>query len=192
MASLFQSHLVLAHHYWEQCLLPGDIAIDATCGNGHDTLRLARLGVGKLYACDVQQEALTATQELLATKLTGEELQRIVYVHGSHASFPEEIIPGSVKLIVYNLGYLPGGDKQLTTQVATTLASIRHAQRLLTAEGVISITCYPGHAEGALEEDALLAFAAALPLAEWVCCHHRWLNRNRGPSLLLLQSKVRV
>lgn len=181
--ALFQSHLDLAHNYWSTLLSPEDTAIDATCGNGYDAAFLAALGV-RLYALDIQQEALDEAQRKIESlKISS----RVTLLKRCHSQFPEEIAFQSVKLIVYNLGYLPGGNKTLTTQVGTTLESMRQAQQLLTPGGAISITCYPGHAEGKLEEAQLLLFAQTLDAKSWSCCYHSWVNRRNSPSLLLLQ-----
>jgi hypothetical protein len=189
--ALFQSHLDLAHCYWQNLLSSGEIVIDATCGNGHDTLKLAQLtlvsGSGKLYACDIQATAIETTRHYLLTHLSPQQFNRIEFVLGCHSQFPPSLHPGTVKLIVYNLGYLPGSQKQLTTTVATTWQSITQAQELITPGGAISITCYPGHPEGAAEEEALLDYLSQLSPSQWSCCHHRWINRRQAPSLLLLQ-----
>lgn len=188
---LFQSHIDLAHHHWSALIKKGDLVIDATCGNGHDALILAKLTLdeasGRLVVMDLQKEALQQGQERLQHSLSKEQCQRIEYVAGCHSSFPNTIGEGMVQLIVYNLGYLPGGDKAKTTTTSSTLKSLQNALALISPGGAISITCYPGHTEGAAEEAALLAFAATLSPTQWSCCHHRWLNRNASPSLLLMQ-----
>lgn len=182
--SLFQSHLDLAHSYWERIVQPGDLVIDATCGNGRDTLKLCQLALpkGHVYALDIQKEALEAAKNYLL-----EYLSEIQFILGCHSVFPAEIKPLSVKLIVYNLGYLPGGNKTVTTQLDTTLESLRQAMSLVMPGGAISLTCYPGHAEGAKEEKAILDYVSTLSPQEWSVCHHRWINRHEAPSLLLLQ-----
>lgn len=189
---LFSSHLDLAHHYWRRLLSPGDTAIDATCGNGHDTLAIAKLLEGdgeneiRLIAIDIQEKAIEATKSLLSQQLK----RNIRFIHGSHAKFPDDIEPQSVALIIYNLGYLPGGDKTKTTLTSSTLESLGNALPLIKAGGAISITCYPGHEEGKAEEEKVLAFASALDPRIWSCCHHRWLNRRDAPSLLLIQKTI--
>ena len=189
--SLFQSHIDLAHHYWRQILRPGDIALDATCGNGHDTLFLSECVLtpdsGCLYSIDVQENAILSAKEKLEGYLSQEQLHRVKFFRQCHSTFPAEIQPESVKCIVYNLGYLPKGDKALTTKVETTLQSVTQAMTLLIKGGVISITCYPGHDEGAVEEKALLYFSKELDPKQWSCCYHQWLNRTQSPSLLLFQ-----
>lgn len=162
-------HLPLAHSLWKGLLHPGDLAVDATCGNGHDTLALATLGA-EVIGLDIQPEALTQTRLRLGSR------PATLLLH-SHAPFPP--LPRAPRLVVYNLGYLPGGDKSRTTQTETTLASVQEAYSLLAPDGALSITCYPGHPEGAREEAALMAWAAPLNGE-----HFRWPERVRSPSLL--------
>lgn len=188
---LFQSHLDLARQYREKILLPGDIAVDATCGNGKDTLTLARLALtnnsGTLYAYDIQPDAIAAAQEYVHRHTSPEVFARIRFLLSDHTEFSSDIIPGSVKLLVYNLGYLPGGDKNITTKATSTIASLLSAVPLIAPHGAISITCYPGHPEGLVEEAQITQWASTLDPTEWSSCRHQWLNRRAAPSLLLLQ-----
>jgi len=188
--SLFQSHLDLAHSYWKQLVCEGDIVVDATCGNGKDTHFLCTLTLnspeGIVYAFDRQENAIANTR-LLIHSLLQKQLGRCILEKRCHSSFPEEIKPGTVKLIVYNLGYLPGGCKNEVTQVGTTLQSIEKAQELIMPGGSISITCYPGHPEGKKEEEAILKSISLLSPQKWSACQHCWVNRKDAPSLILLQ-----
>lgn len=190
MPNPYKPHIEIAHAIWLSLVQPGDLVIDATCGNGHDTLYLAQIALksptGMLYGLDVQPDAIFKTRSLLETHLTSEALKRIKLIVGCHSQFPEEIVPNSIKLIVYNLGYLPGGVKSLTTSVDTTLKSLEHAMRLIQVGGLICITCYPGHEAGKEEEAALINFTATLNPRQWNCSHQRWVNRLNSPSLLLL------
>ncbi len=190
---LFQSHLDLAHSYWSKIVLIGDTVIDATCGNGHDTLKLCQLALssdkGKVYSIDIQGEAIKSADLFLATHLSSDLRKRVVLEQRCHSTFPECIHPQEVRLIVYNLGYLPGGDKSKTTETLTTLQSLRKAEELLQPGGVISLTCYPGHSEGAKEQEAILDYVSQLSPKEWSCCQHQWLNRQQSPRLLLIQKK---
>lgn len=188
------THLALGHQYWKNLVTIGDTVIDATCGNGHDTLALASLCLsassGNLFAIDINPKAIELTKQRLEEQLSHEILSRIHLINCCHSHFPEEIQQGSVKLIVYNLGYLPGShDKSKTTQTEITLNSIQIALTLLQKNGLLSITCYPGHLEGQREQQHLLSFAATLNPKDWICCHHQWMNRNQAPSLLILQKK---
>lgn len=192
---LFQSHLDLVYSYWQKLVQTGDTIIDATCGNGLDTLKLAQLCLGKekgwLYAIDILPKAIDLTQTHLRNMLDETILQRVRFVEGCHSNFPEEIQPESVKLIVYNLGYLPGGgDKTRTTMLETTLESVEKGMTLIQPGGAISLTLYPGHPEGRREEENIISFAKELDPLLWNCCHHQWPNRQKSPSLLLLQRKL--
>lgn len=174
---IFNSPLDLAHSHWEKVAFEGAYAIDATCGNGHDTAFLAGIFTG-VIAIDLQSEAIVSSR-----KQTGSAL----YFCQCHSSFPPIAYEKPISLIVYNLGYLPGGDKRVTTLYPTTLASVKKGLELILPGGLISITCYPGHPEGAVEEAILLEFARKLDPEVWSASHLTWTNRNKGPSLLLLQ-----
>lgn len=181
-----KSHLELAHSYWRKIVQPQDLVIDATCGNGHDTLLLCQLASeGIVHAFDIQIAAINNTKALLQKSLT--KSPEVIFHQSCHSHFPEEIKPRTVKLIVYNLGYLPGGNKQLTSLCSTTMSSFKAAQELVCQGGMISITCYPGHEEGQREEIELLRYCEQLPPHLWNCCYHRWPNRHLAPSLLLIQ-----
>ncbi|HET6423373.1 MAG TPA: class I SAM-dependent methyltransferase [Planctomycetaceae bacterium] len=127
----------------------GDIVIDATAGNGHDALFLARtVGPrGKVYAFDIQREALDRT----AARLAEAGISHVQLVHGDHAHLRDLVEPqhhGEIAAVMFNLGYLPRGDKTIITRAASTIAAIQAAMRLLRDGGTITILAYPGHAGG--------------------------------------------
>ncbi len=189
---LFRSHLDLAHGYWKQLIQKGDWVIDATCGNGHDSLILASLiEEGGVIGLDIQEIALQKTRQLLNTHLPEEKIPSIHLFQQSHLSFPSLAYQHPIRVVVYNLGYLPGGNKSLTTQTETTLPSIDAALQLLQPGGILSITCYPGHPEGAREETALISQLSHLKSSEWNVCHHTFSNRLAAPSLILVQKTVK-
>jgi hypothetical protein len=178
--SPFSPHLKLAKEYWREHLKSSDLAIDATCGNGNDTLFLTELCT--VIGLDIQVEALQNTEALLARSERRAILHRL-----SHEEIDRLPLPHSPHLIVYNLGYLPKGDKSITTQTKTTLISVQKSLELLAPGGALSITCYPGHEEGEKEEKALEEWATLLPSDRWLVAHHKWLNRKKAPSLLWIQ-----
>lgn len=182
---LFTSHLDLAHQKWAQIAQKGFWAIDATCGNGHDTAYLAGLFSG-VVALDIQQVAIDHT------KSRCEGLNSVHFFLQSHETFPQMAHDNPIMLIVYNLGYLPGGKKSETTLTSTTMQSVASGLKLLQPGGLMSITCYPGHGEGAKEEIALLQYAKNLDPRLWSVCHHRFVNRLKSPSLLLLQKSNHI
>jgi hypothetical protein len=175
----------VAHAIWQNFLSPYDTVIDATCGNGKDTCALAKcVPQGKVLSFDIQEKALENTKKLL---LAYQLEKRVELFLISHDAFPSSLLPGSIRLVVYNLGYLPGGNKKLTTLASSTMRSITLAQHLLAAEGLISIMLYPGHPEGAVEKKLLLDTVNKLSTALWEVCHLEWSNRANSPSLLLLR-----
>ncbi|HSX37447.1 MAG TPA: class I SAM-dependent methyltransferase [Chlamydiales bacterium] len=177
-------HLKLAKWYWEKQLRQGDVAIDATAGNGHDTLFLAQLGLSSLFSLDIQHSAIQKTEALLKENLTEQEFEKVTLCQRSHDDLKKISLSKAPNLIVYNLGYLPGGDKNIHTRVESTLSSVQSALSILDGKGALSITCYPGHEEGMKEERELLRFKAALSTEKWETIHHFRPNRPQSPSLL--------
>jgi hypothetical protein len=148
-ASLLQQ----AHAILQTQLNNGDIAIDATAGNGHDSLFLVQqvMPDGLVYCFDIQQAAIAATHNRL---FTADLRQFALLIQHSHAQMSEDIAPehhGKIKAIMFNLGYLPHGDKTLITQTDSTLLALNAAAELLAPEGIISILAYPGHQGGDME-----------------------------------------
>jgi len=176
---------MMAHDYWKNLVRPGDTLIDATLGNGQDTVFLAQLlkGKGSLIGYDIQLEALENTRKRLE-ELPDIISETVTLKLKSHTQLEEN----QIKLIVYNLGYLPGGNKEITTLTESTLLSLQKALARLAPGGAISITCYPGHQEGQREETALKDFLHTLPSSKWCVCYHQWLNRPLAPSLIWLNA----
>lgn len=187
---LFTTPLDLAHKHWKSLLQKGDTVIDATLGNGKDALVLcsilADLGEGKIIGFDIQEKAVGASSLLLKEKIP-HFIENVELFTRSHKTFPETIKPGTVKLIVYNLGYLPGGDKRLTTQSEETICSLENALPLLTAGGCLCVTCYPGHDEGKKEYAAVVSFMEGLDTQTYCVCAHQFLNRKDSPVMILVQ-----
>lgn len=174
--------MVLAHELWRHLVLPHDLVIDATAGNGRDTLMLAQLVTeGKVIAFDIQEEAIMKTHQRLKE---ADLLHRVELYTQSHETFPLVLNIQSIRLIVYNLGYLPGSDKQIKTNATTSLLSLKAALPLIMPGGAISMTFYPGHNEGQEEQKILLNFVKELPPSEWMVTHIDWHNRSCAPSLL--------
>ncbi|MBS0615463.1 MAG: methyltransferase domain-containing protein [Verrucomicrobia bacterium] len=148
-----KAHLELAHEYWRRHLQPDDTAIDATCGNGKDLAYLATLlPEGKIFALDIQLEALDAARKNAPNS--------IIFLHQCHSVLPED---PDLRLIVYNLGYLPGGNKAITTRTQTTLQSAKLGLERLKTGGALSFVCYP-HEEGKREREVLLEWTKEAPV----------------------------
>lgn len=182
--ALFDSPLDLAFSFWKSCLKPEDRVIDATLGHGYDALKLLSLiPNGFLYGLDIQQAAVDSTQEKLKPLYSNYQLY-----HQCHSSFPEEA--NQIKLIVYNLGYLPKSDKLIKTQTLSTIKSLDEALKRLAPGGVISVMCYVGHVEGKQEEAAILTWAQSLDKTDVLISAHPLVNRELAPVLYLIQKKL--
>lgn len=163
-----QAHELLALH------MRGSLAIDATAGNGHDTLFLAQLvgPAGTVWAFDIQPEALRKTVLKLEEQGISVELRLksaspsvpkegcscVIAIEADHAAMAAHIpaeVCGHVSAVMFNLGYLPGADKSCITMTASTLAALNAAWELLAPEGVLSVVVYPGHPGGREEAEAV-------------------------------------
>ena len=186
---LFQTPLQLAHHIWNLLLKEEDCVIDATCGNGKDSLVLASLlsqkKGSKLICIDIQEQALLNTKGLLQEKAP-QFFPKIEFLLGSHETLPA----ASPKLIVYNLGYLPKGDKTVTTQVESTVLSVQNALKILLPGGALSIMCYPGHPEGLKEQIVLKKLLNNLHPTSFSVTYCEWSNRTASPCLFIAQKSL--
>lgn len=185
---LFSSHKItnLAHHAVTPVLRSGDRAVDATAGNGYDTVYLAeKTGPsGHVYAFDVQREALDRVAEKLSKR--GLDKQ-VTLINEGHEKMAERI-SGQVSVIMYNLGYLPGSSSEITTSFENVLESIQQGLTMLRPGGIISVVLYPGHEDGRLEKAGLLPFFEQLASSEYTALHYNYLNRlNNPPELVIVQ-----
>ena len=138
----------------------GERVVDATVGNGHDTLFLARLvgADGVVTGFDVQAEALERVRQRLAADSVSAE---VVLLAASHERLAEHVTPG-VAAVMFNLGWLPGGDHALTTAADSTVRAVEAAWHLLRTGGMLTVVAYPGHPGGAAEATAVEEWAARL------------------------------
>ena len=164
----------------------GDLTIDATAGNGHDTLFLAKeVGEsGTVLAFDIQAGAIEATRG----RLEEEGVQgRVSLFQKSHSKISDHAAPGSVKAIIFNLGFLPNADRSLTTQTPETLQALHAACGLLKPGGILATICYPGHPEGIEESTAVEAFFHSLPNHR-VARYSLVATKSAAPFLLLARN----
>lgn len=170
-------------------LRPGDRVVDATMGNGHDTLTLCQLvgEEGHVYAFDVQAQAVESTRQRL--KEAGME-QRATLFHMGHEHMAEQV-EGPVQAVMFNLGWLPGGYKTVTTRWPTTRQAVESALSLLMPGGVCVICVYPGHAAGDEERQNLQALLSALRPQQYNALAHRFLNAGPGaPECYIIQKQA--
>lgn len=142
-----------AHKSIQPYLSERSISIDATMGNGHDTLFLAKHSA-KVYAFDIQEKAITATRTRLEKNNC---MDNVSLIHAGHETMPEHIKPGEkADVIMFNLGYLPHADISIITQEKNTITALNYAIKRLSAKGIISIIAYPGHPGGQSELQAII------------------------------------
>jgi predicted methyltransferase len=188
----FVSILNYAHQLISQSIQQDDIVIDATMGNGNDTLFLRELvGVhGKVYGFDIQQKALEKTSERVTEKF--DDASNVVFFQQTHADMLKcipQINHGSVSAIMFNLGYLPGSDHSLVTRAESTLLALEAALYLLIKGGLITIIIYPGHPGGHEEADQVRAWANQLPQNSFQVLLYQFLNQRNDPPFLIAVRK---
>ena len=176
----------LAADYMRSVIREGDSVVDATMGNGKDTLFLCGLvgESGHVYAFDVQEEAVRRTRERI-----GEAgfAARTTLIHAGHETMSQHV-PAGVRAIMFNLGWLPGAQHIVTTKTNTTLEAVQAAVALIAPGGIVTVCIYPGHEEGARELHALLEYAKGLCVRAYNVLHHHFLNAADGtPQLILIQ-----
>ena len=164
----------------------GDIAIDATAGNGWDTAFLLKCvaPAGRVYAIDVQPQALEKTRERISTLAGHENVELICGSHAGLAGLVPDRYRGRIQAVMFNLGYLPHGDHAMITAARSTLAALNAARDILAPDGAISILAYPGH-PGGLEETH--AVAGWVERSAMRVAHHE--HTPVGPVLWLLRPK---
>ncbi|KAK8457444.1 hypothetical protein SEVIR_3G187900v4 [Setaria viridis] len=181
---------------WRSIVRKGDTVVDATCGNGNDTLALLKMvaderAQGCVYGMDIQDSAIESTSSFLKMAVDDDHQRELVKLFPICHSRMEEIVPkdAPVRLVAFNLGYLPGGDKTLITVPRTTELALQAASRILSSGGLISVLVYIGHPGGRDELDVVESFASSLPLDTWASCKLQMVNRPVAPVLILLNKK---
>ena len=188
MSFELRSARFLARDALERAVQPGDSVVDATMGNGHDTLFLAeQVGPeGHVYAFDIQEEALTSTRAHLVSLGCPENY---TLIHASHHRILE-FVKESPKAVMFNLGYLPGsGKKQVTTLRETTMGAVRDALSILSGDGILLVAIYPGHEEGRLEGEMLGEYFATLDRRLICCSCFKIVNSPTSPYFYVVEKK---
>jgi len=181
-----------AHAIIRQVVRPGDIAVDATAGNGHDTRFLAELvgETGLVFAIDIQAEALHRTASLLS----GEESSRVHLAERDHAEL-KSVVPeshhGRIAAVMFNLGYLPGGNRSIATQADSTRQAVRSALAILQPGGVLSVIAYSGHSGGADEALAVEDLFRELSPVEFETSRHSAASESvSAPCLFVVTKRI--
>lgn len=164
----------------------GGTVVDFTMGNGHDTLWLSRAvgEEGHVFAFDIQAQALESTRSLLDEN-GAKNCTLILDSHSNVCQYVKEPICAGL----FNLGFLPGGDKSITTLVKTTLPAIRYGIELLCDDGGLLIAVYPGHEEGTREGEQIEQMLAEYDRRKICCSKFKIVNSPTSPFFFLVEKK---
>ena len=167
----------------------GDIAGDATAGNGHDTLFLAELvgDDGFVYAFDVQKQAVDATLHRLLDNALEHRALVLKDGHENVAKYVDKPVSGAI----FNLGYLPGSDHEVITRPNTTIQALESLLKLLKVGGIIVLVIYHGHEGGKEERDEVIRFVSGLPQKYIHVLRYEFLNQKNDPPFVIALEKVK-
>ena len=170
----------------------GDIVVDATLGNGHDTEFLANLvgHDGHVFGFDIQEQA--AFYRLLKGLKNKIYMGQVTLFQHGHENIKESIptnFHGKVTGAIFNLGYLPGGDKSIVTKPSTTISAIKQLLDIMAPEGIIVLVIYHGHPEGAVERDALMQFVKSIDQKKAHVLQYRFINQRNNPPFIIAIEK---
>ena len=167
-------------------ITPGTIAVDATAGNGNDTLKLCRAvgEKGLVYAFDIQEDALKNT----ANKLTKNDFSNAKLILDSHSNI-DKYIKDTVSAVIFNLGYLPGGDHSISTRYETSIEAIEKSLALISDLGFVSITVYYGKNSGTLEKEEVFKYLKTIDHKKYTVTVHDLFNRPNNPPITVIITK---
>ncbi|WP_026866680.1 class I SAM-dependent methyltransferase [Jeotgalicoccus marinus] len=176
--------LPTAKEYIEEIIEPTDLVVDATCGNGHDSHFLSSLvPKGTVYSFDIQKDAILKAKEKYPAP-------NIHFIQDGHENV-DQYIQENIKAAIFNLGYLPGGNKSITTIPETTVTALNKLFTLLSVGGRIAIVVYHGHESGKIERDQLINELSKWPQDTCQVLEYKYINqKNHAPFLLLIEKSA--
>ncbi|HHX18153.1 MAG TPA: methyltransferase domain-containing protein [Clostridium sp.] len=185
---IIKNSLKQSHEYIKACVNEGDTTIDATCGNGNDTVFLAQLvgERGKVFAFDIQDVAIeNAAKKLNDLKLSN----RVSFIKDGHENM-DSYVNGDIKAVMFNLGYLPGGDRSISTKADTTISAIKKSMELLVTGGIITIVIYYGKDNGLDEKEKVLSFLECIDQKKFAVMKTEFINQQNCPPILVCIEKL--
>ncbi|HKL74469.1 MAG TPA: class I SAM-dependent methyltransferase [Halanaerobiales bacterium] len=181
-----------SHQILKKYIEKKDVVIDATVGNGNDTLFLAKLvgKNGKIYGFDIQRKAIRNTRNKL---VENNYSKRVKLIEDGHENMKDHIENEDISAILFNLGYLPGSDKKIITRPNTTLKAIKNGLEILIDGGIIVIVIYPGHEGGKIEKEKIIEYASDLDRKKYNVLHYYYLNQeNKPPEVLVIRKRLNI
>ena len=181
--NLFSNLLHINKEYLKMVLRPGDLAVDATLGRGHDALFMAGLvgSGGKVVGFDIQPEALEASRQSFLQA----GINQYVFHLAGHENM-KDFVKEKARAVVFNLGYLPGSDKTVITRRDTTAQALGQALEILAEGGILSVMFYPGHEGGSEEWEENGPFLSSLDKGVFEVLRIQHMNRREGAPFLVL------
>ncbi len=176
----------ITEYFINTCLGLGSTAIDATAGNGNDTMKLCRAvgSCGKVFAFDIQKSALENTRK----KLNENNFSNFTLIEDSHANL-DQYVNEQVGCVIFNLGYLPGGDHLICTKHDSTIEAIKKSLEIISENGFISVTVYYGKNSGTEEKDAVMSYLKTIDYKKYTVTVHDFFNRPNNPPLTVIITK---
>lgn len=173
----FAKSLITSH------IKENSVVIDATCGNGHDTLFLAKaVPNGHVYACDIQQQAIKNTRDKI------KDFSNVTLLQTGHEAVTDNIATTHLQQIdaaLFNLGYLPKGDKSIVTTAENTIQAIEKIFKLLRTDGIIVLAVYPGHPEGFEESETLMEYFTNFDQQKAHILKYEFINQQNNPPYII-------
>lgn len=160
------------------------VSIDATLGRGSDTLFLSSIS-NKVLAFDIQNEAIEYSKDLLNKN----NITNVTIINDSHEYMSKYI--DACDVVMFNLGYLPKGDKSITTKSETTLKAIKEALKIINLNGIISIIFYPGCPSGMEEATIILEYLKTLDQKTYEIIKYDFINQINNPPFCVLIERIK-
>ncbi len=185
---VLKNSLSQSHEYVKAVVKTGDTVIDATAGNGNDTVFLSELvgSSGKVYSFDIQKQAIDNTREKLIKKGL---LDNVVLINDGHQNM-DKYIRGPVSTVMFNLGYLPGGDHSIGTRGETTREALEKAMQLLKVNGLISLIIYYGGDSGFEEKEYIVDYIKTIDYKRYSVMVTDFVNQINCPPILVCIEKL--
>lgn len=182
--------LNFTHYLLEESVAKGDTVIDATCGNGHDTLFLTKLvgENGHVFGFDIQDQAVTNTKN----RLTKNGSTNATIIKDSHSNFINHISVDKLTRLggaIFNLGYLPGSDKSIITSSESTILAVEGILSHLKQNGIVVLVVYHGHEGGEQEKEQLMKYARLLDQKLFHVLFYGFINQKNDPPFILAIQK---
>jgi len=178
------------HRFLSNRIRHGDNVIDATLGNGHDALFLANVigDHGQLFGFDIQAVAIENSSQILSEHGCENRATLFMQSHARMTQFIPDDLHGRINCIMFNLGYLPGTDKSVTTAIDSTISALNQSCKLLTRNGLISVLAYTGHPGGMNEYSAITQWAESLDKDHYkVSIQNLLPDHNHPPRWILIE-----